>query len=1443
MNKPFGLRALARTLVAAFSAILFAAPVALAQEALPDFYKEPGIYPNRDYVNQHFTEHVDPFTGALQLHSVDVFLPGEGGFDLKVVRSFNSTRINPLNLADASTRSLAGLGWTVHFGRVLKSRNANVCLNTDGANVNDNPVLELPDGSRQVLAFTPLGSPLMLTTQRWRADCHVGGNGLSVFSPEGVRYDMTRLVNEIGGPSPVYAWYTTQITDRNGNSATIAYTTMGITEAITSVTASDGRVITFGYFNTGTGTSLIQTITTGTRTWTYGYTLSPTGGSIYQLTSVTRPDSPSTSWSYAYHGLVGTDHPNNYQLQRVTYPQGGTITYGYGHKNFDGTTIVANRSVVVATKTTSDSGSWTYEYTPGSPNIWDTTTVTTPAGPITYRHVGPNFATSGSVWRVGLLMQKTIGTLQTETYTWSPQKISDEDNRRPGAFNTRFDTEVYAPLLAERVVVRDGATYRTNYSNHDPYGNPVTVVEAGPNGGNRTTTLSYYINTTLWIINRVDDETTLNVGSVVRTWDTKGNMLSENRDGVLTQYTYYPSGDRLTMTSPRGFVTTYTSYHRGIARNEAQPEAVTIVRTVSDAGNVTSEMNGEGHTTSYGYDGLNRLASITPPRGAGTTITYTATARTGTRDGLQQVATWDGFGRITNLNTAGVQRAEGYDSLGRRTFQSLVGYPTIGRTYQFDQLNRVIRVTHPGDNSFRQFTYSSSAGVPTLAVRDERAFVTTHSYRAYGDPERLFVMNIAAPVAAASVSIGRNGRDLVTSATQAGFTRSFTYNARYQLETTTHPEVGTTVYGRDNAGNMISKRVGTSGTTVFDYDQRDRLWRITYPNGSPSQAIKTYWRTDKLRTVTNAVATRSYDYDQNQNLTAETLVVDGLTMQATYGYNNRDQLASITYPVLGRTMTLAPDLLGQPTCASWPVGWMACFSFWPSGQIYNVTYNGGSSVTYLRNLREWIDRITVTSGGDNITRVDSSLTYDVSGNLLTVADSADAAFSRIFAYDGINRLTAINGSWGIGLVTLDGANNITEYRMGTDARAYTYNATNNRLTAVSSPTLGTFNLLYDSYGNAYPTTVDYLYDNASNLVQAGSKTFGYDGANTRVRTQEPGGFATYEFRSAHGLLLAQWHKSPGNYDRLIEHLNVAGRQVGFQTTDFAGSTITGLYWEYTQTDAAGSPIAAAYANGNIYKEHYRPYGERVNNAYQLNNVWFAGQKQDRPDLIYMGGRYYNPQIGRFLSIDPKEADPSDLHSLNRYAYANNNPNRYVDPDGNTPVDLAFFAIDAVRLGHAIFTGGDVKGAAFDLGMSAVGVLSPVPATGQVLKSARVGARVVEGVQAADRAAGVGMTAPGRVVIGENMERVRTAAQKLGAEAFEGAGMEANRAWLRSKRAQGYEVHDVGPDFARRAKRAEQGVRPDSPSYNMERMETKDYDRVHRAFERTGKRTGAAAGID
>src|SRR5689334_23297440 len=114
-----------------------------AQFCLPAFaedqthYDEPGITPGRDYISQHFAEHIDPFSGNLSLQQTDLSIPGNGGFDLVVRRSYNANAI-------ALAASPFGRGWDIHFGRVTH-RADQACSGADAQSL----TLELPDGSRQ----------------------------------------------------------------------------------------------------------------------------------------------------------------------------------------------------------------------------------------------------------------------------------------------------------------------------------------------------------------------------------------------------------------------------------------------------------------------------------------------------------------------------------------------------------------------------------------------------------------------------------------------------------------------------------------------------------------------------------------------------------------------------------------------------------------------------------------------------------------------------------------------------------------------------------------------------------------------------------------------------------------------------------------------------------------------------------------------------------------------------------------------------------------------------------------------------------------------------------------------------------------------------------------------------------------------------------------------
>lgn len=90
-------------------AILPTIGLANVRSQMPDPYAEPGLNPFRDQVSANASEFIDPFSGVLHLRHVDLFIPGNGGLDIKIQRTYNSnavylSRKTPANIAPNLTQ-------------------------------------------------------------------------------------------------------------------------------------------------------------------------------------------------------------------------------------------------------------------------------------------------------------------------------------------------------------------------------------------------------------------------------------------------------------------------------------------------------------------------------------------------------------------------------------------------------------------------------------------------------------------------------------------------------------------------------------------------------------------------------------------------------------------------------------------------------------------------------------------------------------------------------------------------------------------------------------------------------------------------------------------------------------------------------------------------------------------------------------------------------------------------------------------------------------------------------------------------------------------------------------------------------------------------------------------------------------------------------------------
>jgi RHS repeat-associated protein len=363
--------------------------------------------------------------------------------------------------------------------------------------------------------------------------------------------------------------------------------------------------------------------------------------------------------------------------------------------------------------------------------------------------------------------------------------------------------------------------------------------------------------------------------------------------------------------------------------------------------------------------------------------------------------------------------------------------------------------------------------------------------------------------------------------------------------------------------------------------------------------------------------TVAYGYDEKMRLDSITDFGGGVT---TLTHNDDGALDGVKSPAL--TTDIVFSSLHTPIRKGENL-----FSYTPRGQVYDrsirdsleferYSYDRGGRLKSRTRLRRHEQICAINSDGfeecttDPLrpTQIDGTVYgYDAAGNR-TDGNAVLAAGNRVTSAGGYT-------------FTYDDDGNVTgKYKTG-----YVQDMTWNSLGEMTSLTVN-------------GTRVDYAYDAlgrwAKRTYPGGSSEYVYDGDNLLLERDHTGAIAEFTYL-------------PG--------------------VDQPHSMRRGGQTYYYELDEPGS-VTAIWRSDRVRVNQYRytPWGERVwaNETGVANPLQYVGRHYEPHAGIYqMRARWYDPQLGRFLSEDPMGL----AGGINPFAYAGNNPTNATDPFGLYPV--------------------------------------------------------------------------------------------------------------------------------------------------------------------------------
>ncbi|MES2674527.1 MAG: RHS repeat-associated core domain-containing protein [Pseudomonadota bacterium] len=535
---------------------------------------------------------------------------------------------------------------------------------------------------------------------------------------------------------------------------------------------------------------------------------------------------------------------------------------------------------------------------------------------------------------------------------------------------------------------------------------------------------------------------------------------------------------------------------------------------------------------------------------------------------------------------------------------------------------------------------------------------------------------------------------------------SISYDAQGNKSRIVDPDAGTIDFDYNGFGEL-RRQIWQKGVTnvtksmTFTYDQLGRqLTRVDQkPTGSKTDYV---WEWDtkqkgRLSKETGNNKGVTYGYDGFSRMTSAVTAISGHPdRRFAYGYDNFSRPTDTTYPN-GFKITrqyhaagLAVQAIDSSDVANPKVLWALGNDLDTRGNFSNQLWgNGVVTQTTFDNKNGRVKTINsgrLTSANLNTLNKDVQALgyeYDTLGNLQTRTsqrtNASGTALENLreeFVYDGLNRLKTSTTS---GLFartneyTYNDLGNLTSRvsRLGSsstndDIGALTYDRTNNAgVHAVTSAGGQTYH--YDKYGNMTKRgneTIEYnVFNKPVRITGTTTTVFDYD-ANHELFRETAGSAITYRFAG-------------GNYEEIVEGAKTIQKSYVdgaiLNTKILNSGVVASTDTVYLHSDNLGSIEATSGKLGQfVNRMSFSDWGKRQLSDWKTGSPTdvfatadgYTGHHQlDQHKLVHMGGRVYDPGLGRFLSADLFIQSPYSSQSFNRYSYVANNPLSHVDPSG------------------------------------------------------------------------------------------------------------------------------------------------------------------------------------